>query len=396
MSSNSNRPPSLQRSAHRGQRLRRDQGLSVQHQADPSTLPESRQPPEDVVVDCGWGRLIMAHTFHKPERIARVLNEEHPGQRDIAFYVRDPHVILSQAPQTLFLDPSHTYRLWLVDYQPSGVRPRGFSVRRLRTRADAAGVNRVYETRHMVPVEPAFVWKHRASRRLTYVVAEDHRSGEIIGTATGVDYVNAFDDPERGTSLWCLAVDPQTEHPGVGEALVRYLIEQYQARGRDYLDLSVLHDNRQAIRLYQKLGFQRVPVFAIKRKNAINEPLFTGPDEAERQLNPYARIITNEARRRGIHVEVLDAEEGYFRLSFGGRRITCREALPELTSAIAMSRCQNKRVTLRLLAGAGLCVPAQQEVTDVASSVSLPRAARCHRGKTRRWRARPRYQRQPD
>ncbi len=351
---------SLQRDVHRGHRLRRNRGLSVQHQSSPLASPEGRQLPEDITLNCGWGRLIMAHTFHQPAQVARVLSDEQPGCRDIAIYVRDPHVILSQAPQALFLDPSHTYRMWLANYQTRGAQPKGFAVRRLRTRADAAAINRIYETRHMVPVEPSFVWKNRASRKLTYLVAEDLHSGELIGTTTGVDHVHAFADPEGGASLWCLAVDPQTQHPGVGEALVRYLIEHYQARGRAHMDLSVLHNNRQAIALYEKLGFQRVPVFTIKRKNAINEPLFTGPDEAERQLNPYARLLTEEARRRGIHVEVIDAKEGYFQLSFGGRRITCRESLTELTSAIAMSRCQNKRVTLRLLAQHGLQVPAQQ------------------------------------
>ena len=43
------------------------------------------------------------------------IRAEGPGQRDIAFYVSDPHVVLAQAPQELFLDPSHTYRLDLAD-----------------------------------------------------------------------------------------------------------------------------------------------------------------------------------------------------------------------------------------------------------------------------------------
>lgn len=322
----------------------------------------SRRPdptlPEDVALDCGWGRLVIAHTFREPQAVAKALDQETNGRRDIAFYVEDPHVILAQAPHSLFLDPSHTYRLQLAHYQPHRHTLRGYTVRRLRTRTDAAGINRVYEARQMVPVEPTFIWKQRLSRTLTYLVAEDHQSGEIIGTATGVDHVNAFADPDGGASLWCLAVDPQTRHPGVGEALVRYLAEHYQARGRAYLDLSVLHNNRQAIRLYEKLGFQRVPVFAVKRRNAINEPLYTGPCE-EDKLNPYARLITHEARRRGVNVEVLDAENGYFRLSLGGRAITCRESLSDMTSAVAMSRCEDKAVTLKLLRGCGLSVPAQ-------------------------------------
>lgn len=38
----------------------------------------------------------------------------------------------------------------------------------------------------------------------------------------------------------------------------------------------MLHDNRQAKRLYQKLGFRNLPTFAVKRKNGINEQLFLG------------------------------------------------------------------------------------------------------------------------
>jgi GNAT-family acetyltransferase (TIGR03103 family) len=129
------------------------------------------------------------------------------------------------------------------------------------------------------------------------------------------------------------------------------------------MDLSVLHDNTQAIRLYRKLGFERVPVFALKHKNPYNEPLFIGSETGE-GLNPYARIIIREAQKRGIYVEVLDEEASYFELSFGGRSIVCRESLSELTTAIAMSRCDDKATTHRVLCQAGLRVPAQHTVSD--------------------------------
>jgi len=174
-----------------------------------------------------------------------------------------------------------------------------------------------------------------------------------------VDHARAFEDPENGSSLWCLAVDPQASFPGIGENLVRTLAEHFQARGRSFMDLSVMHDNANAIALYEKLGFQRVPVFALKTKNSINEKLYVGPPPDER-LNPYAMIIVNEARRRGIGVEVVDAEGGYFTLSFGGRSVVCRESLSELVTAIAMSRCDDKAVTRRLMLKAGLKVPAQK------------------------------------
>lgn len=36
-----------------------------------------------------------------------------------------------------------------------------------------------------------------------------------------------------------------------------------------------------------------------------------------------------EARRRGIGIEIIDADSGYFALNFGGRRIVCRESLSD-------------------------------------------------------------------
>jgi GNAT-family acetyltransferase (TIGR03103 family) len=268
-------------------------------------------------------------------------------------------VALSLAPQELFLDPSHTYRLWLPNYRPSRRRPRGFTVRRLRTVEDAEAVNRIYAGRNMVQVPPQFFHDQRNSRVLTYFVAVDAATGNVIGSVTGVDHARAFEDPENGSSLWCLAVDPQASFPGIGENLVRTLAEHFQARGRSFMDLSVMHDNANAIALYEKLGFQRVPVFALKTKNSINEKLYVGPPPDE-TLNPYAMIIINEARRRGIGVDVVDAEGGYFTLSFGGRSVTCRESLSELTTAVAMSRCDDKAVTRRLMVKAGLKVPAQR------------------------------------
>ena len=127
-----------------------------------------------------------------------------------------------------------------------------------------------------------------------------------------------------------------------------------------------MHDNKQAIALYEKLKFRRVPFFSVKRKNPINEGLFTGP-EIDEGLNVYARIIVDEARRRGIHVEVSDADGGFFRLSYGGRSIHCRESLSELTSAVAMSICDDKAVTRRVVAKQGVRVP-DQVPGDVSES----------------------------
>ncbi|NIM43255.1 MAG: N-acetylglutaminylglutamine synthetase [Hydrogenophaga sp.] len=323
-----------------------------------SAIPHQATEQRNAIVHCGWGRLIGGHTFDDPAAIAQALLQETAGERDIAFYLDKPHVVVSHAPQQLFVDPSETFRLALNAYAPQRARRQGFTIRRLRSRADVAAINAIYRARRMVPVDPARVWGDRGDRTSVYVLAEDRQSGEVLGVAMGLDHAGAFGDGNGGSSLWALAVAPQASHPGIGEALTRYLAELFIARGRAFMDLSVLHDNTQAIALYKKLGFQNIPVFAVKRRNAINEPLFT--EGADRDgLNPYARIIVDEAQRRGIRVEVIDAEHGYFRLTHGGRGVTCRESLSELTSAVAMSRCADKRVTARLLQRAGLAVPAQ-------------------------------------
>lgn len=321
--------------------------------------PTKENMESDVIVDCGWGRLIFAYTFADNDKLAEVLCEEEPGRRDIALYLRDPHVVLSLAPQELFLDPSHTYRLWLDQYRAPQVHGKSFVIRKLQTEEDIEAVNRIYSERHMVPPGVSFLWENRKSRSLTYLVAVDAMSNRVVGTVLGVDHQRVFNDPENGSSLWCLAVDPQTTYPGIGEDLVRYLAAHFLARGRAFMDLSVMHDNAQAIALYEKLGFQRVPVFCIKHKNPINEPLFTAP-ALKAKLNPYAKIIVDEARRRGIASQIIDEKAGYFSLTLGGRSVVCRESLTELTNAVAMSRCQDKEITLRLLRAKGLRVPEQQ------------------------------------
>ncbi len=343
-------------------RLERSRAPSVKNW---DRKPRADQDPGDAAtVDCGWGRLLFGQTFTDARRLAEALQEERAGKRDVALYLSDPQVVLSYAPQDLFLDPSHTFRLWLERYQAPPRRPKGFVVRLLNSREDANAIQRLYVSRRMVPPGADFIWGQRTSRVLTYWVAEDEQDGAILGVVNGVDHVAAFDDPENGASLWALAVDGQSPYPGVGQSLVRQVIEFYQTRGRSFLDLSVIHDNSKAIAIYERLGFERIPAFALKNKNAYNEPLFIGPTP-EAELNPYAAIIVNEARRRGIGIEVLDAAAGYFALVLGGRRIVCRESLSELTTAIAMSRCDDKAVTHRVLKRAGLRVPEQTRVESL-------------------------------
>ncbi|MEG3632304.1 N-acetylglutaminylglutamine synthetase [Micromonospora palythoicola] len=347
----------------------------------------------DVVVDCGWGRLVFGQTFADQSAVADVLRSEAAGARDICIYLRDPHVLVSRLPDELFIDPSLTFRLPLGGDR-RGPRPGagtteeagtaetpapldarnelpGVRIRRLRDAADADAVNRIYAANGMVTAPVDKLVDNAATDRFLHLVAEAV-TGEIVGTITGIDHVAVFDDPDNGASLWCLTVDFNQAPPGTGQALITELASRLVARGRAYVDLSVLAENAGAIRLYERLGFYRTATLCVKRKNPINERLFlpampVGYDG----LNPYARIVADEAMRRGIRVEVTDPEWGELRLTSGGRTILTRESLSELTSAVAMSRCDDKRVTRRILTEAGLSVPRGRTATGDAADAEF-------------------------
>jgi GNAT-family acetyltransferase (TIGR03103 family) len=95
--------------------------------------------------------------------------------------------------------------------------------------------------------------------------------------------------------------------------------------------------------------------------------------ESSGQLDPYGRKIVEHARRRGIDAQVLDARDGYLLLTSGDRRIVTRGSLSELTSAVAASWCQDKRLTRKLLAAAGLRVPRGRLATFDGADVAFLR-----------------------
>lgn len=343
------------------------------------SAPGSTTPVADVALDCGWGRVIFGQTFADHERIAETMADERAGRRDICLYAEDAHVLTSRHPHELFIDPSYTFRRRLEPDDAGVAPPAGVEVRELRPDAadDAEAVNHVYARCGMVTADVGTICANQRTPTFHYLLAVDRASGAVLGTVTGIDHHEAFGDPEEGSSLWCLAVDPQAPLPGVGEALVQALAATFARAGRAHLDLSVIHDNEPAIALYEKLGFESVPVLCVKRKNPINEPLFVRTVDEVEALNPYARIVADEAMRRGIRVQVLDAEGGYLRLSHGGRTIVTRESLSELTTAVAMSRCEDKRVTRRLMVSAGVRVPEGRLATGGSEDEAFQR--RCGR-----------------
>lgn len=180
--------------------------MSLRHWEDPTGDPDLEAADNDSMVDCGWGRLIFGQTFSDPHTLADAICHEQPGKRDIALYLRDPQVVVSLAPQDLFIDPSYTYRLAL-SRAPGPADDAGWNIRRARAQ-DAEAIRRIYQTRRMVAPPKSFFATVEDRDEIDVLVAED--GSGIIGVVTGIDHVRAFNDPDGGASLWALAADTQS------------------------------------------------------------------------------------------------------------------------------------------------------------------------------------------
>lgn len=86
----------------------------------------------NVTVDCGWGKILFGQTFASHDDIIDFFAAEMEGDRNLAIYIKDHHVLISRAPDMLFVDPSDTYRLWLHNYRSSARLPRRFRIRILQ------------------------------------------------------------------------------------------------------------------------------------------------------------------------------------------------------------------------------------------------------------------------
>lgn len=90
-------------------------------------------------------------------------------------------------------------------------------------------------------------------------LAED--DGEVLGTVTtcppGSPWRELAEDGEGEFRM--LAVSPAAQGRGVGDALVRHVLEHYRAGGAHAVVLSSLASQTAAHRLYARHGFTRLP-----------------------------------------------------------------------------------------------------------------------------------------
>ena len=194
---------------------------------------------QGVSLDCGWGQIVFGQTFAHRSQAAEVLRAEAAGTRDIAIYLRDAHVFVARHPDEFFVDPSLTYRLDLPAEQINTEPPPMVTISELGTIEEADEVNAIYARNGMVTAPPEVLLQVASRPEVQHLVAR-LPTGQVIGTVTVVDHAALFDDPANGSSLWCLTVDPAAAPMGLGQALLGRLAAEMAARGRAFVDLSVL------------------------------------------------------------------------------------------------------------------------------------------------------------
>jgi D-alanine-D-alanine ligase-like ATP-grasp enzyme len=73
----------------------------------------------------------------------------------------------------------------------------------------------------------------------------------------------------------------------------------------------------------------------------------------------YTRTITDEARKRGISVEVIDRETPIFVLKHAGRSVRCANVLSDKVGAVSFLLADDKHLANRFLSRYGFPVPKQ-------------------------------------
>ncbi len=140
---------------------------------------------------------------------------------------------------------------------------------------------------------------------MVYLVVTDDETGAVVGTVTGIDHAQLFGDEENGSSLWCLAVDPTLSRPGVGGLLVRSLIEEFIRRGRapdGPVGAARQRGCHRAVRADGLRSGCRCSASSARTPSTRSSSRPPSPKRNSSQLNPYARIIADEAILRGIAV----------------------------------------------------------------------------------------------
>jgi ribosomal protein S18 acetylase RimI-like enzyme len=192
-----------------------------------------------------------------PSMFARLLDGVQPSEAPLGFRVR-----LIERPARPYVEPVlvqqafELSREWmemtLVELPdaplPSGDIAPGFGLRDARPE-DAQAIVELEDAAFATPALTIDEVREFLKKAAFYRVVEDTATGSIVGSLLGearpaaTGYVNT------------LAVHPQCQRRGLGEAMLRWALARFREQGLRRATLTVSTDNAGAIALYRKLGF---------------------------------------------------------------------------------------------------------------------------------------------
>ncbi len=307
---------------------------------------------ENIIVDCGWGKLLFGETFSDTKKTISELKKERKAERNILFYPLDPQLMMTSHAQDFFLNPAYIYKLDLQNFSERRVSRVTFAIRKAETQDDVDALNKVYVKMNMLPLHKN--WFVDKDKSIELYVVEDLATQEIYGGAMVVDHVTAFQDEKKSVSIWSVVISSSAPYSGMGKSLMKYCIGDAKKKKRKRMFLSVVADNIPAQRLYEQLGFIKTPILMVKNKTSINEDLFVSR-EIVQKFSSKTQGIIREALKQGIQVRQIN--DDIFELSLGGQIINCDSSLSEKTSAIMQEICRNQRYFLKMLKRLNLNYP---------------------------------------
>ena len=300
---------------------------------------------ENIALDCGWGKLFLGKTFSSVDKLATELKKEKKKERNICFNSPDSQVILHKYAEKFFINPAYTYSLDLEKFSMRRGTRKTFSLKIVSSESEISELNAVYKKLGMQPFRENW-WSEKRSEGVFVVVAIDSQTQKVIGGAMGIDHFLACKCPEKASSIWSVAVDPDSHISGVGKALVKFVIQEFKKKKRKKLYLSVVYNNVPAQKLYEMLGFEKTNVFTIKNKSEINQKFFISENFIQ-EFPQQIRKVIKEAITRGIQVE--NKFSSFFKMSYGGRNITCNNTLTDQINSISASYCANQKMFFHIL-----------------------------------------------
>lgn len=305
---------------------------------------------ENISLDCGWGKLIFGKTFSSVDKLATELKKEKKKERNIVFNSPDAPVLLHKYSQDCFINPAYTYALDLENFTQRRSVRKVFFIRLAQSEEEIQQLNTIYEKLGMQKFRGNWWSEKKPDDVLVWVVVEKNKNPEnsekIIGGALTIDHFSAFKDNKKASSIWSLAIDPDVHIAGVGKSLMKFIIQYFKKKNRKTLFLSVIHSNIPAQNLYKMLGFERASIFTIKNKTLINQKFFISENFIQ-EFPQEIRKTIKEAITRGIQVENKFAS--FYKLSFGGRNITCNNTLTDQINSISASYCGNQKMFFHIL-----------------------------------------------